>query len=263
MIEDVKIPFDKPYLLKGFCRNMEAVKKWNDIEYLKENFNNTKVDVEFYKTEKDFQTSIASIKSMKFNDYWDNMGDRTYVPDCSLIDLENEIDNKIFEDLINPTEARVGLKNGIGQVGIPDDYNLYIGINTKTGTHCHIEDDFMLNQIVGKKKIYFLDFEHLTIKPFWSKYQNFSRENFFELNWDEMDIYYAELSPGDSVTIPPWWWHAVESEDYTIGVAKLWERGDQNNLYKDDPKYLSLYRRNWFSRFFSPKWFTDWVRKTF
>ena len=28
----------------------------------------------------------------------------------------------------------------------------------------------------------------------------------------------------------------------------------ENNLYKDDPKYLSLYRRNWFSRFFSPKW---------
>ena len=144
----------------------------------------------------------------------------------------------------------------------PDDYNLYIVINTKTGMHVHIEDDFMLNQIVGKKKIYFLDYEHLTIKPFWSKYQNFSRENFFRMHWDEMDIYYAELEPGDSVCIPPWWWHAVESKDYTIGVAKLWEREDQYELYRDDPKYLALYRRNWFSSFMS-KWFFDWVRKTF
>ena len=262
MIEEVEIPWNKPTLLKGFCRDMKAVKKWNDVSYLKTNFMNAKVDVEYYKTETDFETSISKIKSMRFNEYFDQMGDRTYVPDCSLFDMSDDISENIFTDLINPNDVRIGLKNFDGKIGIPDDYNLYIGVNTKTGMHVHIEDDFMLNQVVGNKKIYFLDYEHLNIKPFWNKYQNFSRENFFRMNWDKMDIYYAELEPGDSVCIPPWWWHAVESDGYSIGVAKLWEREDQYDLYKDNPKYLSLHRRNWFSAFLG-KYIFDWVRKIF
>jgi hypothetical protein len=241
---------------------MEAVKKWDNVEYLKEQFMNAKVDVEHYKTKADFETSIAKMKWMRFNDYFDNMGDRTYVPDCSLYDLKDKINGQIFYDLINPNDVRIGLKHSDGNVGVPDDINLYIGKDTKTGMHVHIEDDFMLNQVVGKKKIYFLDFEHLTLKPFWNKYQNFSRENFFRMNWEEMDIYYAELEPGDSVCIPPWWWHAVESKDYTIGIAKLWEREDQWDLYKDDPKYLGLKRRTWFSNLIG-KYIIDWIRKTF
>ena len=134
--------------------------------------------------------------------------------------------------LINPNDFRLGLQDGDGVPGVPDGYNLYIGVDTKTGMHAHIEDDFMLNQIVGKKKIYFLDFEHLNIKPFWSKYQNFSRENFFRMNWDKMDIYYAELEPGDSVCIPPWWWHAVESDGYSIGMTKVYERDEGGYYYR-------------------------------
>ena len=262
MLEDIKIPFERPQLLRGFCKNMKAINRWRDTDYLKENFNNAKVDVEHYKTKADFETSISYMKYMRFNEYFDQMGDKTYVPDCSLLELQNKISGNIFTDLINPNEVRIGLKNFNGDLGVPDDYNLYIGINTKTGMHVHIEDDFMLNQIVGKKKIYFLDYEHLNIKPFWSKYQNFSRENFFRMHWDEMDIYYAELEPGDSVCIPPWWWHAVESKDYTIGVAKLWEREDQYELYKSDDKFKPMRWRSWFS-YGLPKWFIDFSRKYF
>ena len=94
-----------------------------------------------------------------------------------------------------------------------------------------------------------------------SKYSNFSIENFFEMDWDKMDIYYAELEPGDSFCFPPWWWHAVESDGYTIGVAKVWERKDQYELYKEE-KYKSLKWRTWFS-YGAPKWFIDLARRYF
>ena len=110
MIEEVEIPWNKPTLLKGFCRDMKAVKKWNDVSYLKTNFMNAKVDVEYYKTETDFETSISKIKSMRFNEYFDQMGDRTYVPDCSLFDMSDDISENILTDLINPNDVRIGLK---------------------------------------------------------------------------------------------------------------------------------------------------------
>ena len=91
---------------------------------------------------------------------------------------------------------------------------------------------------------------------------NLDKNSQLDLDKFPADIYYAELEPGDSICIPPWWWHAVESNDYTIGVAKLWEREDQYDLYKDNPKYLSLHRRNWFSAFLG-KYIFDWVRKIF
>ena len=49
MIEEVEIPWNKPTLLKGFCRDMKAVKKWNDVSYLKTNFMNAKVELNIIK----------------------------------------------------------------------------------------------------------------------------------------------------------------------------------------------------------------------
>ena len=210
------------------------------------------------------------MKGWRFNEYLDNLDNpdsqyygKTYVPDCDLMGYEGYIHGDIYKDVINPREVMdLQLKNGDGDYGIPDACNLYIGRDTKTGTHCHIEDDFMLNQIIGKKRIYCLDFEHLTINSFFSIYTNFSKENFFEMDWDKMDIYYAELEPGDSFCFPPWYWHAVESDDYTIGITKVWERNDQWEVYKSHPKYLPLKRRFWFSSML-PKLFIEFARKYF
>ena len=76
--------------------NINDYKITHDVEYLKTHFMNTKVDVETYKTKEDFETSVSGIKTMRFNDYFDQMGDRTYVPDCSLIDLSKTISTNIF-----------------------------------------------------------------------------------------------------------------------------------------------------------------------
>ena len=35
------------------------------------------------------------MKYMRFNEYVDQMGDKTYVPDCSLLELQNKISGNI------------------------------------------------------------------------------------------------------------------------------------------------------------------------
>ena len=277
-LHEVKVPFDKPYLLKGYCKNMYAINRWTDQNYIRSKFNNVVFDVEVYKTVKDFEISKADVRTLDFNTYLENLhtntgeypstfwtdysGSKTYIPDCDLMEYEDEIHTDIFTDVVCPNDVRLGLKDIDGRKGIPDGLNLYIGKDTKTGMHCHIEDDFLLNQIVGKKKIYCLDFNNLHLQRFMSKYSNFSKENFFEMDWDKMDIYYAELEPGDSFCFPPWWWHAVESDGYTIGITKVWEREDQYELYKNDETYKPLRWRSWFS-YGLPKWFIDFSRKYF
>ena len=103
MIEEVEIPWNKPTLLKGFCRDMKAVKKWNDVSYLKTNFMNAKVDVEYYKTETDFETSISKIKSMRFNEYFDQMGDRTY----DLSKVQGGLTDKEYDALSKVEQSRL------------------------------------------------------------------------------------------------------------------------------------------------------------
>ena len=56
--------------------------------------------------------------------------------------------------------------------------------------------------------------------------------------WDKYNIYYAELEPGDSFCFPPWMWHAVESDGYTLGMVKVFERNE--DYYK---KYHKLRMR--------------------
>ena len=262
-MEEVKIPFDKPYFLKGYCKEMYALDKWKDDTYLRANFNNVEFDVETYKTKKDFETSKSGMESQKFNEYLKDMYHKNiYIPDCDLVEYKGDIENCIFEDLINPNDYRLGLQSRDGLKGVSDGANLYIGVDTKTGMHCHIEDDFLLNQIIGTKRVYVMsDFSMLNMKNMFSKYNNFSKENFFDLNWEKIDVYYADLEPGDSFCFPPWCWHAIESDGYTLAVTKVWERDDQHLLYKEDG-YKPLRRRNFISVVI-PQKIQDWIRKVF
>ena len=263
-IEEVNVPFDRPYFLKGFCKDMLAIDKWNDDTYLRANFNNVEFDVETYKSKKDFETSKSGMETQKFNEYFKQMSEKNiYIPDCDLMEYSDEIEDCIFEDLINPNDWKLGLKNRNNEVGVPDGCNLYIGVDTKTGMHCHIEDDFMLNQIIGTKRVYTMgDFSMLNMKPLFNKYNNFSKENFFELDWYKIVVYYADLEPGDSFCFTPWTWHAIKSDGYTLGMTKVWERKDQHLLYKGDDKWKPLRRRNFVSVVIPHK-IQEWIKRVF
>ena len=139
----------------------------------------------------------------------------SYISDCNLLKYKENIENCIIEDLTNSNDYKLGL------TGALESLNLYMGVDTKTGMHCHVEDDFLLNQIVGTKRVYIRN-DLDEVKDL--EESNFSKENFFELDWEKIDVYYVDLKPGDSFCFPPTCWHAVRSDGYTLGVTKVWKR---------------------------------------
>ena len=237
--EELFNPVNIPVFIKGGCKNMEARFKWDDLHYLKEKMNNANVDVETYKSSEDYKTSNADIKNMGFDKYIENMKANIYLPDCSLVKLKGEsnIHHNIFNDLENTMDEVMGLPE------IPLDYFLFMGINTKSGCHCHVEEDFIVNQIVGTKRFYLMNYKELKPNHILHKRNNFSKKSFWELDRDKYDIYYVDLEPGDMLTIPPWWWHAVRSNDLTIAVTKIYQREDMSYLNLKGNK--SLKRRYW------------------
>ena len=44
-----------------------------------------------------------------------------------------------------------------------------------------------------------------------------------------------ELNEGDSLTIPPWWWHAVEGHNVSISVTKIYLDPGVDRIHKINP----------------------------
>jgi len=220
----------EPYFHKGGALKMPAVDKWSNEWYLKERFQNAVVDIERYDSELDMQISKCEKWTVNFNDYLDNLYENEYLPDCPLSEIA--IDPSIYADLVNPS---------VGP-GDPKEHLLFVGKNTKSGAHIHIEDDFVLHQIVGKKIVYLMDFEDLNLNSAWSQYANFSKENFFRLPKSADDkIYKVEMEPGDVLYIPPWTWHATENIGYTVAVTKVYSRDEG---YLKTKRFKKLRYRN-------------------
>jgi hypothetical protein len=227
----MKYNLKEPYFHKGGAKNMPAVDKWSNEWYLKERFQNAVVDIERYDSELDMQVSKCEKWTVNFNDFLDNLYENEYLPDCPL--SETNVDPSILEDLINPDACP----------GEPEEHLLFVGKNTKSGAHIHIEDDFVLHQIVGKKIVYLMEYEHLKLNGAWGQYSNFSKENFFRLPKSaDKDIYRIEMEPGDILYIPPWTWHATENIGYTVAVTKVYRRDED---YLKEKRFRRLRYRHY------------------
>jgi len=219
---------EKPVLVKKGAIGLKAIEKWKRKTYLKNKFNNVLINVEHYKSEKDLQMSKAKIKQVRFNDYINNLHNGWYIADCCLENLD--ISKDILEDLFNdnrPEEAAY--------------HSLFLGKDTKSGCHLHVDQDFVIHQIVGNKIVYLLDFEQLEPRSLFSRYNNFSKKNFFTLDEAKYKITRVELEPGDMLFIPPWTWHAVENVGYSIAVTKAFDR---NKDYLNEKRFKKLKTRN-------------------
>ena len=233
----MKYNLREPFFVKGGAIKMDAIKKWKNKSYLKQKFNNVLVDVEQYESQYNMEISRCSKKKVYFDDYLKNLHNEWYLADCPLYKIDVEED--IYNDIKNPYFSGPLEETPIENL-------LFIGKNTKTGAHIHVGPyDFVLNQIVGKKKVHLLDFEELTLNPLLSKRYNFSKENLFNLNISKYKVHTFELEPGDILYLPPWIWHAVENVGYSIGLTKVFKRDDD---YLKLKRFKKLKYRNNFKK---------------
>ena len=74
------------------------------------------------------------------------------------------------------------------------------------------------------------------MNSFWNKNKNFIFDNFFKLNHDSLKVYKVVLNPGNSLLIPPWWFHSVKGHGFSVSITKTYNRSNLNYLNKY--KYL-------------------------
>jgi hypothetical protein len=58
------------------------------------------------------------------------------------------------------------------------------------------------------------------------------------MDHSKMNIYKVELEEGDSLTIPPWWFHAVQGLGVSCSVTKTYKRNDW--FFLDKPQLFSM-----------------------
>ncbi len=114
--------------------------------------------------------------------------------------------------------------------------------------------------IFGTKTFYFVPFKQLEMRGLFSKYNNFSKLNYWDLNKEDYDIYWCTLKPGDTLCISPWWWHAVDNHGYTCAITKIYERNDIE--YFNWPGHEALKIRHNLHTIV-PIWFTDLWKRIF
>lgn len=236
-IEDVPdcMRFSKPHLVKGGCKNMKLLSLENPLQYMSDSLGELPIDAEIYERKEDMEDSRIHHKEwMPFHEIGDRVV-RDEPPYCYLADV-NLVEHK--ENLGFGFMSHFGLefdrkRDTVGTL-------LFVGNNSRSGCHIHYGNDYVLNQIVGKKVVYMFDYydNDVDFQSLFSSASNFTRDNFFRMDHSKMKIYKVELEEGDSLTIPPWWFHAVQGLGVSCSVTKTYKRNDW--FFLDKPQLFSM-----------------------
>ena len=217
--------FNEPIVFRKNCIHNRAYKEWN-IETLPLIFKHDELPVEIYENA-DYNTLHMD---MDMDQYFtmkkiikiikNNKPPYIY---CAEVSLDNYNYPNIDKYLNNFNITK----------RIPYSHLLYLGNKSRSGCHIHFMDDFLLNQIFGKKTVYLFDYfdnkKYISSSSIFSPNSNFIKEDFFKLDHSKMKIFKVTLNPGDSLSIPPWWWHSAEGHDISCSITSVYPR--YNLLY--------------------------------
>lgn len=212
--------FSKPYLIKGGCKNMKIFNEKDKSKYFYDHLQYDNFNIEIYNTRNQMaETNVFDYINISFQNFYEKIMDKSssqlyYLADCSLDDTSEDFKNHFIIDY-DKYYKNEGLL-------------LFFGINTLSGCHFHTANDYILNQIIGKKTVYMFDYqtENIEYCGIFNERGNFVKDNFFEIDHSKMNIYKIDMDEGDSLIIPPWWLHAVEGFDVTVSITKTYSRED-------------------------------------
>lgn len=241
----------EPLLIRGLCKNIEAVKQWsanNIVDF----FDDTLLTVETYGSFDSYYNGLVVDKlttsNLTMRQYIDIIKDNNEPPFYYLAEFSLDKIRSLHVNNNNKYSLKdFFLYNKEFNMSNEELENtIYIGKNTTSNCHVHIEHNFLLNQIFGTKTIYLFDYndnDHIiTRRPFYlGNDTNFINERFFELDHSKFkNLYKVVLKPGDSLCIPPWWWHAVRGDDIACSITNIYETPNKDYFFKPKIKWHLL-----------------------
>tara|TARA_B100000900_G_scaffold406090_1_gene416609 strand:- start:467 stop:1750 length:1284 start_codon:yes stop_codon:yes gene_type:complete len=226
---------NEPIVLRGFCKDTPAFKKWN-IHNLPHHFGDNKVNIEYYNSFVEYMTSeVATMKNYNMKQYLDNKDkEYLYFGETAIRQFKK---TSLIKDIQNPRIKSTDYKNSTSVIFLGNKFS-------GSATHIHVTwFDYLLNQTIGSKTMYFFDLydnhPYLTLPSTFNKQRKFIMDsNFYDhvninyIDHSNIKLYKVTLHPGDSIIIPPWWWHNAISDDFSLSITTKFIRSDTSYLYK-------------------------------
>ncbi|MFK3865842.1 cupin-like domain-containing protein [Pseudoalteromonas rhizosphaerae] len=224
------IDLNYPLLIKGGVSKWPARKIWTD-EYLKEKLKDT--DLNCYKSMNlnDASFMQENVQRMKGSDYISlRQKEQEKVLSSPHIVLDKQwvnYDGSVYQlglefmthDIL-PFEFLTKPKLGVSS----PFYRLYLYKNAGTGWHEHPNDEYIMCQVRGSKRVALLPTKKV---PNYKKlYQDLQKNDYLYkpdyFNEYEKNILVADVEEGDALYIPPHWFHGVDTLDTGPGTTLVY-----------------------------------------
>lgn len=243
---------NSPAVIRGFYRETPAFSQWN-IDNIGSYFGQTLFDVECYDTIDKYYIGDKNEKKKyktTLSNYAKYLKNNNKVPFYYLaeVDIQEKINNKEL-----PIQMPMLIFNPNMQLLADAIHSqlIFFGNTANSNCHIHIEENYFLNQVFGTKTVYLFEFDdsnHMITKNCESLYKNlgiescnsinFINENFFDLDHSKFNnLYKVFLNPGDTLVIPPHWWHATQGHGINCSITSVVPRKDISYFYTPRIRY--------------------------
>jgi len=212
-----------PYVIKGGCKDVDAVKRWSS-DYLIKHSQNSNINyynnTEFYDTGVEDRTKYK----MKLKDFILEKSNYKYISEFQAYDLPK----KLFDDTFDEHETYYHIIAMFLSMG----YN-------KTGSrfHLHVTNDFTVCLIFGEKEMVFFDpveahvpIDNILLVATNKSYVTALHKSLFETK-HYPNLYKTTLVKGDLLYVPPWWYHNAINKEFTAATTSIYYRTDLSYVF--------------------------------
>lgn len=211
------IDYNKPCLIKDAVKHWPAVTKWKDLNYLKTLSGHNMVDrLPAVNYTGDNDLSNQGRVTCSFSDAIEHIN-ITLDP---MVSIPSLIRKNKFSELI----ADIGTFPFSKKLPFSNEYptRFFLYKNAGTGWHPHPGGETLMCQITGAKKVGLFNsedgpYDDILEKVVNERYLNGS--DFLKEFKDSIEVNVITVQEGDALYIPPFWWHAVDPVDESIGIT--------------------------------------------